>query len=82
VFAKNLAQVSDRVKQMKAGESITYYHIETPDYLTDNLIVDGIIAETYGRKYANRVGYLYSEKVGGFVRVYRDSVESRNIRMV
>ena len=39
----------------------------------DNLIVDGLIAESYGRKYAKKVGYLYSEKVGGFVRVYKNN---------
>jgi hypothetical protein len=83
VFAKNLESATNgKVKQMKAGQSIRYYHIETPDYLTDNLLVDGLVAESYGRKYAKKVGYLFVNNVGGFVRVYRDTIESRNIRVV
>ena len=82
LFPKNLAQGSEKVKQIKIGEPITYYHIEAPNYLSDNMVVEGMIVETYGRKEARKVGYLFSEKVGGYVRVYRETSKTHRIRIV
>ena len=82
IFPKNLEHPSNNVRQVKIGEPLIYYHIETPDYLTDTLVVEGLPVETYGRKHAHKVGYMKVDRIGGYVRVYRDSIESRNIRVV
>jgi hypothetical protein len=82
IFPKNLEHPSNNVRQVKIGEPLTYYHIETPDYLTDTLVVEGLPVETYGRKHAHKVGYMKVDTIGGYVRVYRDSIQSRNIRVV
>ena len=41
-------QISRKFPQDKSYEKITYYHIETPNYKTDNLIINGgLIVESY-----------------------------------
>jgi alpha-tubulin suppressor-like RCC1 family protein len=38
-----------KAKQIHIGEKISYYHIELPDYLNDNLIIEGgAIVESFG----------------------------------
>ncbi len=40
---------SNKFKQDKTEDIITYYHIETPSYATDDLVINGgLIVETYG----------------------------------
>ena len=36
-----------QVKQHPVGETVTYYHIECENYLKDNLVAEGVIAESY-----------------------------------
>jgi hypothetical protein len=40
-------------KQEPLGETITYYHVETSNYLRDNLVVEGTVVEGYGKTFAN-----------------------------
>ena len=49
---------------------ITYYHLECPNYFTDNLIVDGCVVESYGSAQAKNVKVLYkfNEKLDGYTR--------------
>jgi hypothetical protein len=39
-------------KQEPLGETIMYYHVETANYLRDNLVVEGTVVEGYGKTFA------------------------------
>jgi parallel beta-helix repeat protein len=41
---------NDKVRQYGVGISVTYYHIECPNYFRDNLIVDGCVVESFAGK--------------------------------
>jgi hypothetical protein len=63
------------VRQKAVGETVAYYHVETPDYFRDNLLIEGgIIVESFaGPRIVEHmpVGakvYQYSAKLGGFTR--------------
>lgn len=46
------------VTQEPFGESVEYYHIELPDYLTDNLVIDGgAVVESYGIPWKKTAGF-------------------------
>ena len=47
-----------------------YYHVETPNYFKDNLVVEGTIVESYAAKQvpSNTPIYYYSSAIGGFIR--------------
>jgi hypothetical protein len=64
------------VVQDAPHKSITYYHVELPNYLEDNIIVEGgLVAESYGANYVRVNGladskiYTYSKQLDGFTRV-------------
>jgi hypothetical protein len=40
------------VKQEPLGQTVTYYHVETTNYLRDNLVVEGTVVEGYGKTFA------------------------------
>ena len=43
-----------KAKQTRIGEEITYYHIELPNYLNDNLVLDsGVVVESFGISWLN-----------------------------
>jgi hypothetical protein len=42
------------VKQERLGYTVTYYHIETPNYLQDDLVLEGMIVESYGMNFARQ----------------------------
>jgi hypothetical protein len=62
------------IRQAPIGQSVTYYHIETPNYLKDNLIVEGSVIESLGANFMKRNGhthtkmYTFSERLNGFTR--------------
>ena len=58
------------VKQYGIGSPVTYFHLECPNYFTDNLIVDGCVVESYGAAQAKNVKVLYkfNEKLDGYTR--------------
>jgi hypothetical protein len=64
---------SGRAKQVRVGEPVTYYHIALPNYLRDNLVVEGFVTESFGGLWAKLTKsrgsyYTWSEKAGGYVR--------------
>jgi Hint domain len=61
------ATLSDKVKQYAV---IVYYHLECPNYLKDNLIIEGpVIVESYAGKQTNFTSpYTYSERLKGYTR--------------
>jgi hypothetical protein len=63
-----------QIKQLNIGKPVTYYHIELPNYFTDNLIANGNIVESYGvkalKEFANvDTFYSYNKSFKGYVRI-------------
>jgi hypothetical protein len=69
MLPKLAAILSDKVEQIMVGSPITYYHIECPQYLRDNLIVDGTIVESFGAEQLTTKPYTYNTRLKGFTRV-------------
>jgi hypothetical protein len=58
------------ITQSAMGSSIIYYHLECPNFLTDNLVANGIIVESFGARVVNlnKSLYVFNKKVCGFIR--------------
>ena len=60
------------VQKTKIGEAVSYYHIELPNFFTDNLIANGAVCESLGTKVQSQLAgkalYTFNKKVAGFVR--------------
>jgi hypothetical protein len=67
---KYAANENRQIKQYDVGKPITYYHLECPNYFTDNLMADGCIVESYGRNQVEEEStlYAYDQRRKGFVR--------------
>jgi hypothetical protein len=53
------------------SKMVTYYHIELPNYLTDNLVVNGLVMESWdGKQIGEKREYVWkkSGKLGRFTR--------------
>jgi len=68
MLPKRAALLSDRVEQVGVGSPVTYYHLECPQYLRDNLVVDGAVVESYAGKQLSKSPYTYSETLKGYTR--------------
>lgn len=69
MIPKYAAALSEKVEQVLVGSPMTYYHIECPQYLRDNLVVDGVVVESYaGRQLSTRRPYTYSKTLQAFTR--------------
>jgi hypothetical protein len=42
-----LFHYNSTIKQINIGESVTYYHVKTPNFNKDHLVVEGCIIESY-----------------------------------
>jgi hypothetical protein len=47
---KYLAQKNPEIQQHSVGTIVTYYHLECPNYMKDNLIAEGVTAESLNTK--------------------------------
>ena len=67
---KYVARLTDRVYQYALGQSVTYYHIECPNFFTDNLVADGCVVESYGENQVKglKTLYKYNHGLRGFTR--------------
>lgn len=55
------AKIHDAVQQYDLGKAITYYHLECPNYLTDNLVCGGTTVESFaGRQLDSYKGKIYT----------------------
>lgn len=63
------------VRQLPVGSACTYYHLEMPNYLTDNIVAEGTVVEPYGARQlaGRRVAYKFDDVVGGFVRTITEA---------
>jgi hypothetical protein len=70
--AKQAAKATSKIEQYAVGEPITYYHVECPHFLRDNLVADGVVVESFAgdqlTKAEARNLYTFDAKVGGYVR--------------
>lgn len=81
-----LAKDNDKVTQYGVGEPITYYHIECPDFYSDNLIAEGAVVESFkGRQGTRDIVYEWVQELKGFRRLPKEerrSVADRGTTLV
>ncbi len=72
---KYAALQNKEVKQYGVGESVTYYHVECPNFFTDNLVVDGNVVESFGGSQVKglKTLYKYNGSLKGFTRASQPS---------
>jgi hypothetical protein len=67
---KYLANQNDNVNQYGVGETVTYYHIECPNYYRDNIYAEEVEVESYKNKQgASGVLYMWSDELSGWERI-------------
>ena len=70
---KAAAKINPGVTQYGVGKPITYYHIECPNFYTDNLVAEGAVVESYkNRQGAKTVVYEWIEELKGFRRIPKE----------
>lgn len=70
MLPKTAAALSTKVQQLGLGEPVHYYHVECPNYLRDNLVVNGATVESYAGKQLNFMcPYAWSDSLKGYTRV-------------
>jgi hypothetical protein len=74
---KYLARHNPMVQQYGLGESVEYFHIECPNFFTDNLVVGGATVESFkNRQGAHGAVYVWNKDLNGFVRNERDQIKA------
>jgi hypothetical protein len=74
---KYLARHNPLVQQYGLGESVEYFHIECPNFFTDNLVVGGATVESFkGRQGSHGVVYVWNKDLNGFVRNEKDQIKA------
>jgi hypothetical protein len=74
---KYLARHNPMVQQYGLGQSIDYFHIECPNFFTDNLVVNGATVESFkNRQGAHGVVYVWNRDLNGFVRNEKDQIKA------
>lgn len=76
-FPMGLAMHKDsRVRQHLPGKPATYYHLECPNYFTDNLVANNCVAESFrNRQGREGITFEYCEAQQGFVRNREDEIK-------
>jgi hypothetical protein len=70
---KAAARINAGVTQYGVGKPITYYHIECPNFYTDNLLAEGAIVESYkNRQGTKTVVYEWVKELNGFRRIPKE----------
>lgn len=70
MLPRKAAELSKKVKQLGVGEPVHYFHVECPNYLRDNLVVNGCTVESYAGKQLDFVcPYTWSESLKGYTRM-------------
>jgi hypothetical protein len=65
-FSKNTS-----VNQVDIGETVQYFHVELPNYFTDNLVCEGLVAEAFAAKQVpyGTVVYKQNPTLDSFTRM-------------
>lgn len=69
MFPAMAAKLGKHVQQIQIGEKIEYYHIELPNYLTDNIIYEGNVVESFGCNQVSKTPYKYNSTLKAFTRL-------------
>jgi len=68
-----LAKHNPGVQQYGIGESVTYYHIECPNFYTDHLVAEGSVVESFrNRQGSQGVTYVWDKAISGFTRPVKE----------
>ena len=72
--AEKASKMYPSIKQLVSDSFVQYFHFETPDFLTDDLIVEGSVVESYGVNYSHKhlkgkQPYAWSEKYKAEIRL-------------
>lgn len=60
-----------RVYQHLPGRAATYYHVECPNFFTDDLVANNCVVESFrNRQGTSENSYTYDIDLGGFVRIH------------
>jgi hypothetical protein len=71
ISPEEAAKTNPRVTRAMLGESVTYLHVECENYLRDNVIAEGMVAESFGTAKALKGLkniYTWNTKLGAFTR--------------
>jgi hypothetical protein len=63
-----LAKTNKNIHQHSLGARVTYYHIECPNYLQDNLVAEGVTAESLNAK---KEQVIWTKIKGGYTRTIK-----------
>jgi hypothetical protein len=65
------ATVYKKIRKTMIGSEVRYYHIELPNYYTDNIVANGCIVESFAGQQVDRSRtlYKYDKAHGGFIRI-------------
>ena len=68
---KYAALTHSAIHQVCLGEQVTYYHVELPNFFTDNIVAEGTIVESYGLKQTKGMKnvYKFNTSLNGFTRI-------------
>jgi hypothetical protein len=72
--AERASKMYPTIKQLVSDSLIHYFHFETPNFLTDDLVVEGSVVESYGTNYCQKYlratqPYVWSESHKAEIRV-------------
>ncbi len=73
------------VQKTRVGEPVTYYHIELPNFFTDNLVANGSVCESLGAKAQKvlpkgKALYSFSKKLNGFTRYSPEATATKKTK--
>ena len=72
---KFLATHNSGVQQYGVGEPVEYYHIECPNFFTDNLVANGATVESFkNRQGSSGVVYSFDKSIKGWIRNTEESI--------
>jgi hypothetical protein len=82
-FPYRLLRSRSGVTQDAPGEKVTYYHVILPNFLRDNLVLEGgAVAESFGAPFAKANGlngakiYTFNKNLGGYTRMAHGAVKT------
>jgi Hint domain len=75
---KYAAHTFEGITQINIGKSVTYYHVELPNFFKDNIVTDGTIVESFGASQVSGLKnvYKFNSKINGFTRISKPSTQA------
>jgi len=71
---RHLINKYNGIKKLNLGEYVTYYNIVTPNYLTDDIVVEGSVIESFGKNFSKKYPdikniYTYDDELKAYTRI-------------